>query len=239
MVERPEPVLPVELLKHPPSGSEPAPSQARTRGEAGRFYQAAIVAKIAATIAATPCAALIQSISRQTLEGSLPYQEGDHAGAGRKGRRGWRATHERRQLGPWAEKTERIGVPAPDHVPCPARRKAGDQGDVAVEVLRGREASAPAVAAEQGAGVRGGGRARALADCAALINHGRPAHHALVQLVPPIGAGHDHRPAARGGGDLPSTPSNYADPTMTDRLWSCGFGRLALFGQARGGGSRR
>ena len=52
-------------------------------------------------------------------------------------------------------------------------------GDVAVEVLGGREAPAPAVDAEQGAGVRGGGRARALADCAALINHGRQAHHAL------------------------------------------------------------
>jgi hypothetical protein len=38
-----------------------------------------------------------------------------HAGAGRGGCGGWRAAKERRQLVPWAQEPERIGVPAPHH----------------------------------------------------------------------------------------------------------------------------
>jgi hypothetical protein len=41
----------------------------------------------------------------------LPNQEGDHPGAGRGGRGGWRAPYERRHLAPWAQKAEQIGVP--------------------------------------------------------------------------------------------------------------------------------
>jgi hypothetical protein len=84
---------------------------------------------------------------------TLPHEEGDHARAGRWGRGEWRTPHESRQLVPWAaQEAEGIGVPPPDHVPCPARCEARDQRDVAVEVLRGREAPASAVDAEQGAG---------------------------------------------------------------------------------------
>jgi hypothetical protein len=58
-------------------------------------------------------------ITRQTAEtrrhSTLPHQEGDHAGARGGGRGGWRAAHERRQLVPWAQEAERIGVPAPHH----------------------------------------------------------------------------------------------------------------------------
>jgi hypothetical protein len=39
----------------------------------------------------------------------------DDARAGRGGRDGWRAPDERRHLVPWAQETERIGVPAPHH----------------------------------------------------------------------------------------------------------------------------
>jgi hypothetical protein len=45
----------------------------------------------------------------------LPHQEGDHACAGRGGRRGWRAAKERRYVVPRAQEAERIGVPAPHH----------------------------------------------------------------------------------------------------------------------------
>ena len=58
-------------------------------------------------------------ITRQLAEtkghSTLPHQEGDHAGAGRGGRGGWRTPHERRHLVPWAQEAERIGVPAPHH----------------------------------------------------------------------------------------------------------------------------
>ena len=52
----------------------------------------------------------LQPITRQLTETSgrskLPHQEGDHAGAGRGRRGGWR-THERRHLAPWAQEAER------------------------------------------------------------------------------------------------------------------------------------
>ena len=58
-------------------------------------------------------------ITRQLAETKghsiLPHQEGDHAGAGRGRRGGWGSPHERRQLVPWAQEAERIGVPAPHH----------------------------------------------------------------------------------------------------------------------------
>jgi hypothetical protein len=74
---------------------------------------------------------------------TLPHQEGDYAGAGRGRRGGWRTAKERRHLVPWAQEAERIGVPAPDHRGGPGRGEARDERDVAVEVLRGREAPAP------------------------------------------------------------------------------------------------
>ena len=84
---------------------------------------------------------------------TLSHQEGDHAGAGRGGRGGWRTSHERRHLVPGAQEAEGVGVPPADHVARPAGAAAQDQRDVAVEVPRGREAPAPAVDAERGAGV--------------------------------------------------------------------------------------
>src|ERR687891_2479103 len=108
-----------------------------------------------ATIAAMPWPILIQSIMPAGLDSSkcgpsrkLPHQEGDHAGAGRGGRGGWRTAKERRHLVPWAQEAERIGVPAPHHGRGPGCGEARDQRDVAVEVLRRREAPAPAVDAE-------------------------------------------------------------------------------------------
>jgi hypothetical protein len=97
------------------------------------------------------------------LPSTLPHQEGDHAGAGRGGRCGWRTTHARRHLVPWAQEAEWIGVPPADHGWGPGRGEARDQGDVTIEVLRCREAPAPTVNGEQGAGVsrrRGTGRTR-------------------------------------------------------------------------------
>jgi hypothetical protein len=61
------------------------------------------------------------------------------------GRGGWRAPHERRHLVPEAQETERTGVPPGNHGRGPGRGEARDERDVAVEVLRGREAPAPAV----------------------------------------------------------------------------------------------
>ena len=61
---------------------------------------------------------------------------------------------------PWAQEAERIGVPPPHHGVGPGGGEARDERDVAVEVLRGREAPAPAVDAEQGAGVGRSRRAR-------------------------------------------------------------------------------
>jgi hypothetical protein len=52
-----------------------------------------------------------------------------------------------------AQEPERIGVPTAHHGGCPGRGEARDERDVAVEVLRRREAPAPAVDAEGGAGV--------------------------------------------------------------------------------------
>ena len=43
-----------------------------------------------------------QPITPQLAQ-TLPHQEGDHAGAGRGGRGGWRAAHERRHLVPGAQ----------------------------------------------------------------------------------------------------------------------------------------
>ena len=61
----------------------------------------------------------LHPITRQLAErkgrSTLPHEEGDHTDAGRGWRGGWRAPHERRQLVPWAQEAERIGVPAPHH----------------------------------------------------------------------------------------------------------------------------
>jgi hypothetical protein len=89
--------------------------------EAPRYHQVTIVAKIAATIAAAPCAVLIQSIMpagpRQLETGPsrmLPHQADDHAGASRGGRGGRRTPNEGGPLVPWAQEAERIGVSAGD-----------------------------------------------------------------------------------------------------------------------------
>ena len=58
---------------------------------------------------------VLDAVEQMDLTLALPHQEGDHAGAGRRGRSGWRAAQERRQLVPWAQEAERIGVPAPHH----------------------------------------------------------------------------------------------------------------------------
>jgi hypothetical protein len=78
------------------------------------------------------------SRSRDSLLGrsTLPHQEGDHAGAGRGGRGGWRTPDERRQLVPWAQEAERIGVPAPHHRGGPGGGEARDQDAHASETPR-------------------------------------------------------------------------------------------------------
>jgi hypothetical protein len=73
-------------------GGEPVLARARTRGGAGRgFHQATIVAKVAATIAATlrglnPVGyAGRSSTARMRSSRKLPHQKDDHARAGRGG----------------------------------------------------------------------------------------------------------------------------------------------------------
>jgi 4-hydroxyphenylpyruvate dioxygenase len=61
----------------------------------------------------------LQPIPRRLAEtkgrSTLPHQADDDARAGRGGRGGWRAPHQRRDVVPWAQEAERIGVPAPHH----------------------------------------------------------------------------------------------------------------------------
>jgi hypothetical protein len=82
---------------------------------------AAVVGALAIDVAANRGTRQLVETKARSM---LPHEEGDHARAGRGGRGRWRTPHERRHLVPWAQKAERIGVPAPHHgrVPGGAER---------------------------------------------------------------------------------------------------------------------